>query len=367
MVFHTRKLFDHITYEDPHVRIIPVWRKFPELVYKNYALTVPPFKGLCINDSLIVCYSYHKYLNKGDLITAINDIPVKEYLAYNYPDRYIDMGVLAWYYKYNIYPEYKINYVCKGMANSATVEGMRLPDYAVKGGSFCEGRMIPEYSLGYFKIREFVNNRFILKQLKKFADNFKKAGYSNLIIDLRENGGGSGDLFNLFFSVFSDKNSLTYLKDAKVRVSSITKDYGFNETQYGELVQLPAENMFHSFPLDHSIYVPGLNVYILISKNTGSSAASFANVCQYNCIATLVGEPLAHNALNYGDAEVLKFNAKRIGISTVHYDEHTKAIDGILYPDIHIPYIASEYMKGGDPVLEKLLEYLKGKGELSGK
>lgn len=263
LVFHTRKLFDHITYEDPHVRIIPVWRKFPELVYKNYALTVPPFKGLCINDSLIVCYSYHKYLNKGDLITAINDIPVKEYLAYNYPDRYIDMGVLAWYYKYNIYPEYKINYVCKGMANSATVEGMRLPDYAVKGGSFCEGRMIPEYSLGYFKIREFVNNRFILKQLKKFADNFKKAGYSNLIIDLRENGGGSGDLFNLFFSVFSDKNSLTYLKDAKVRVSSITKDYGFNETQYGELVQLPAENMFHSFPLDHSIYVPGLNVYIL--------------------------------------------------------------------------------------------------------
>jgi len=47
-----------------------------------------------------------------------------------------------------------------------------------------------------------------------------------------------------------------------------------------------------------------------------------------------------------------------LAILTVLFDEYTKSNDGIVYPDIPIPYLASEYMNGGDPVLEKLLRYL---------
>ena len=50
-----------------------------------------------------------------------------------------------------------------------------------------------------------------------------------------------------------------------------------------------------------------------------------------------------------------------LAILTVLFDEYTKSNDGIVYPDIPIPYIASEYMNGGDPVLEKLLRYLKNR------
>ncbi len=100
---------------------------------------------------------------------------------------------------------------------------------------------------------------------------------------------------------------------------------------------------------------------MLISSNTGSIAASFANICQYNEIATLVGEPLAYNALKYGEVASGEFLDNPFAFSTVQYDEYTKAKDGIVRPDIPIPYIAREYMKGGDPVLEKLLEYLKNK------
>lgn len=187
----------------------------------------------------------------------------------------------------------------------------------------------------------------------------KEEGYSDLIIDLRENPGGSGEALNLIFSVFSNKDSLAYLKDAKARVSKITKDYGFEESQYGQLLSLPSENIFLSFALDSSLYVPGLEVYVLISSNTVSITASFANICQYNEIATLVGEPLAYNALKYGEVELGEFLDNPFAFSTIQYDEHTKAKDGIVRPDIPIPYIASEYMKEGDPVLEKLLEYLK--------
>ncbi len=42
-------------------------------------------------------------------------------------------------------------------------------------------------------------------------------------------------------------------------------------------------------------------------------------------------------------------------VSVVEIDEHTKAVDGVLMPDIHIPYVAREYMGGRDAMLEELL------------
>ena len=360
-VFQARKLMDLITLEDPHFRIMPVLRKHPDLKFKTASITVPPFLGLCINDSLLVHSTYNKGLRRGDLIKSINNIPVNEYLHRYYPDRYMDLGNLVWYNNYQVYPQYKIDYVRDGLDATITTDGVRYTNYAVKEGLFCHGKLMPDYSLGYFRIRTFENNRYILKKFRKFVESMKQSGYSDLIIDLRENPGGSGDDLNLFFSVFSNKDTLCYLKDGKVRASKATKDYGYEEKQYGQLLPMPSEDMFHSFALDSSLFVPGLDVYVLVSRSTGSIAASFANICQYNQIATLVGEPLARNALKYGEIARGEFNGNLLAISTVLFDEYTKSNDGIVYPDIPIPYIASEYMNGGDPVLEKLLRYLKNK------
>ncbi len=361
LVFQARKLMDLINHEDPHFRIVPVLREFPNLKYKTSSVKVPPFRGLCVNDSLLVYSPYNESLKRGDLIKSINNIPVRDYLRYYYRDRYMDIGNLVWYFNYQVYPEYKIDFIRNDEEKSVTIKGMRYSDYSVEEGRFCEGKIMPDYSLGYFKIRQFENNGYILKKFRKLIEEMNQSGYSDLIIDLKENTGGSGNDLNLFFSFFSDKDSLHYLKDAKARVSKITKDYGFEESQYGQILSLPSENIFHSFALDSTLYVPDLEVYVLISHNTGSIAASFANICQYNEIATLVGEPLANNALKYGEVALGEFLDNPFAFSTVQYDEYTKAKDGIVRPDIPIPYIAREYMKGGDPVLEKLLEYLKNK------
>ena len=361
IVFQARKLMDLITLEDPHFRIIPVMRKHPDLKFKTASITVPPFLGLCINDSLLVHSTYNKGLRRGDLIKSINNIPVNEYLHHYYPDRYMDIGNLVWYNNYQVYPQYIIDYVRDGLDATIMTDGVRYTNYAVKEGLFCNGKLMPDYSLGYFRIRTFENNGYILKKFRKFVESMKQSGYSNLIIDLRENPGGSGDNLNLFFSVFSNKDSLCFLKDGKVRASKATKDYGYEENQYGQLLSMPSEDMLHSFALDSLFFVPGLDVYVLVSRSTGSIAASFANICQYNQIATLVGEPLARNALKYGEIVSGAFIDNLFGLSTVMFDEYTKSNDGIVYPDISIPYIASEYMNGGDPVLEKLLMYLNNK------
>ncbi len=271
-VFQARKLMDLITLEDPHFRIIPVLRSHPNLSFEMASISVPPFRGLCINDSLLVHSAYNKGLRRGDLIKSINNIPVNEYLHHYYPDRYMDIGNLVWYNNYQVYSQYKIDYVRDGLDATITTDGVRYTNYAVKEGLFCHGKLMPDYSLGYFRIRTFENNRYILKKFRKFVESMKQSGYFDLIIDLRENPGGSGDDLDLFFSVFSNKDTLCFLKDGKVRASVATKDYGFEENQYGQLLPMPSEDLLHSFALDSSAIAAYSAPYL---RTASASARAF--------------------------------------------------------------------------------------------
>ena len=147
IVFQARKLMDLITLEDPHFRIIPVLRSHPNLSFEMASISAPPFRGLCINDSLLVHSAYNKGLRRGDLIKSINNIPVNEYLHHYYPNRYMDIGNLVWYNNYQVYPQYKIDYVRDGLDATITTDGVRYTNYAVKEGLFCHGKLMPDYSL----------------------------------------------------------------------------------------------------------------------------------------------------------------------------------------------------------------------------
>ena len=106
-----------------------------------------------------------------------------------------------------------------------------------------------------------------------------------------------------------------------------------------------------------------MKYYVLMSKDTGSIAASFCNILQFNDAALLVGEPLLRNALKYGETVqgkiLLPTLLQQTGISIVEYDEYTRAVDGVLMPDIAIPYVARDYLSGRDAMLDKLLEIIE--------
>ncbi|CDN30268.1 hypothetical protein BN938_0162 [Mucinivorans hirudinis] len=194
-----------------------------------------------------------------------------------------------------------------------------------------------------------------------------KNNITSVILDLRRNPGGYGDRFDEMLSIFIDKPSIKYLKGQRLRVSPETiGDYDFlNQDMIGQVVDIPKECVISEVELNPKHFITSMKYYVLQSKDTGSVAASFCNIMHYNNAATLVGEPLLHSALKYGEiipgsqlgSSTIFFDA----VSTTEYNEYTKAIDGVLYPDIHIPYVASEYMTGKDAVLEKLLTIIKNK------
>lgn len=75
----------------------------------------------------------------------------------------------------------------------------------------------------------------------------------------------------------------------------------------------------------------------------------------------LAGEPLRHNALKYGETVGARYGISGLylTVSTVEFDEYSHAVDGVLMPDIAIPYVARDYLSGRDVMLGKLLEIIK--------
>ncbi len=187
-----------------------------------------------------------------------------------------------------------------------------------------------------------------------------------MILDLRRNPGGNGHAFDELLSIFIDKPVVDYCTGQRVKVSKEAMQYYdfLTEEQSGQVVELPETEYVRSFETNPKMYVGGMNCYVLVSRDTGSIAASFVNMLQYHGAAQLVGEPLLHNALKYG--EVLEgrtlYPSQLVEncVSMVEIDECTRRDDGYIVPDIAIPYVAAEYLTGRDAVLEKLLETIKG-------
>jgi hypothetical protein len=248
-VFHARSFFDQVTHEDPHFRIFPGRDSNNGYKFKSSIVPVPPFSGLMIGDTLVVNQSYCKTIKKGDRIVTINHIPVGEYARYSYRDRYTDMRMLVWLYQFNFHTHYNMVLERNGTVLNTVEKGITWAKYGVEQGKFFDCRLMHEYRCGYFKIREFTNNPYILKQFKRFVEQMKQAGYQRLVIDLRENPGGSGYMLDEFFAVFSNKDSLLYLNDAVALASPKTADYGFKPFQYGQLLKLPPDEVVKTIAL----------------------------------------------------------------------------------------------------------------------
>ncbi len=374
MFYVMKPYFEYLRYEDPHYRVapmVPIYvptygrdRKFFKL------LRTPAFDYACINDTLIVNNSLEEGLQRGDMITAINGIPTGKYLAYSYDDRYNDIVVPLRYFHYgDMVDSFDIEFVRNGTPGSVRTEGMEQSRAALllakMNNPYRNIRIYEHARCGYIRISTFYpDNSLLVRTIRKAMLDFRKKGCTDVILDLRRNTGGNGADFDRLMSIFINRPVIKYCSGQRIMVSSRTRPYydRFTEEMDGEVAELNEDEYVSEFPTVGKMYIGGMKLYVMMSRDTGSIAASFCNMIQYNGAGKLVGEPLLHNALKYGETvrgkQMIPVQLVETSVSTVEIDEYTRAVDGVLQPDIPIPYVAADYLTGRDAMLDRLLEII---------
>ncbi len=366
--------FDWLQNEDPHYRVVAALATGNEYRNSKKFNSSPGsrrlmFRTLNINDTIVVCNSFDPLFKKGDMILSINGVTMPEYMKYNYADRYAAplQFMLYYYYSFAV-DKFQVRLVREGKEMEFETTGLHPDDKELNRRLMDEEYNIqtfPEARCGYIQIKKFypVNTRLI-GIIRNAILDFKKNGCTNVVLDLRTNPGGNGHAFDKLLSIFIDRPVVPYIKSQKLKVSTQTlEDYKFiTPDMIGTLVDIPDKYLVKEFKTDPKMYVGGMNYYVMVSRYTGSVAASFVNALQYNGAAALVGEPLMRNALKYGEAirggEILPALLVAQSISTTEIDEYTKAVDGVIMPDIPIHFIAKDYLTGKDAMLEKLLSII---------
>lgn len=180
--------------------------------------------------------------------------------------------------------------------------------------------------------------------MKRFAESMfsdlRQRNISNLIIDLRENGGGSsyvGDALLRYIcpEPFSQMDRvLTRLTPLTLRLlntRNVTASFGLTEVSQEDYIRpLSADEGFYNG-----------KVYLLTSAKTFSAAASFAWVFSQCGIGTIIGEETGGMNVSYGDKVwyTLPLSGLECGISFKRFwqfraDE--SSIHGAL-PDVAVP------------------------------
>lgn len=373
-----RPYFDRLHFEDPHYRIYmtcyldrEAFRTEKEGLKMVERLTMPAFSLLEINDTLLVDRSLEPQFHTGDLIERINGVPASEYLKYGYHDHYTyPTTVMHRYYYSHVVDRFRFDILREGRPLTLETAGIPFREamYRLSKAEELDRniRTYPEAGAGYIAVPEFFfNNNRLIRVVRKAIVAFKKQGITNVILDLRRNPGGNGHAFDRLLSIFIDKPTVDYCTGQRIKVSrNLLKDYDFlTEEMIGEVMELPESEIVRSFPTDPKMHVAGMNCYVLVGRDTGSIAASFVNMLQYHDAAQLVGEPLRHNALKYGEVDrgrrLLPSFLAETSVSLVQIDECTRRDDSYVMPDIPLPAVAADYATGRDTVLDRLLDMLR--------
>lgn len=142
-------------------------------------------------------------------------------------------------------------------------EEMKRINYGFKEAKILDG------NIGYLDLREFANPKYAAETAHAAMKTFSKA--DALIIDLRNNGGGSPQMIQLITSYFYPAQPLIHLNSFYDRPNNET-------TETWTLPEIPGTRR------------PDMDLYILTSKETFSAAEEFSYNLKNLKRATLVGE-----------------------------------------------------------------------------
>lgn len=233
---------------------------------------------------------------------------------------------------------------------------------------------IPEINTGVIDFRSFTD----FAAFEKFLDNtfgeINKNKLSNLIIDIRENGGGNSSLGDLLTCYITDKNFTSYsrvdekgskqiidrykAKVASVQVSEDGNSAVISNGSYYNKITVGAINTSYSEECT-PYYVKNKfkgNVYLLTSSYTFSSATDFAAIFNDYKLGTIIGEETGGLATSYGDVYSFQLPNTKLeaGVSYKYFVRPSGSEDmssGVI-PDYEVSQTIDDIKNGIDTVME---------------
>ena len=198
--------------------------------------------------------------------------------------------------------------------------------------------------IGYLKPGPFFNltassdaERWDNTAFTTFIDNafqhFRASGVSSIIIDLRNNPGGSNSFSDPMIAWFADR-PFKFAADFRIKVSALSRQANasrLNEKQQADDISVKLAQFYArhqdgdiiSFPLDdtmpnreeRSIAALAVNIYALIDHSSYSNAVSVAAIIQDYGFGTVLGQQTADLATTYASMEhfVLHHSGIRVG------------------------------------------------------
>lgn len=357
----------------------------------------PPYKMKRIGNKFYVLESSDKEFQIGDEITQINNLPVDEVwadlgnLSKSPYGRIMDEVIyknfkelMSLQYKIPA-PDYKkvtIKIKHNTFSNSSICgEGSSKEIYLYE----CEG--IPVLKIKKFKYEEN-DSSLIFNAIDKHKD---------IIIDLRDNEGGSLKLTKKFFEKFIEKGkygnffrkNAVLLKGSKY--SKISYDMRLNflfkkilyagepdrakQAHWGNDIA----SLFYADAIYEKAFFQGESnvryreIYILVNSNTGSAAALVAGLFKEYLNATIVGQEMfgSYKRFFWDPIFIVLPNSQlRVNFSSAYTDRTgttdypTKitwpTVDDLgVQPDIHISDSVKDFMNGTDSVLYYAVKKIK--------
>ncbi len=243
---------------------------------------------------------------------------------------------------YGFKPNYKVVYKLDGEKNTITISGYELTDLLelikkrrqnnqTNNNQLYDYKALNNEKIGIIDFKSFSDLELFTHFLDSVFTKIKQEKTENLIIDLRNNGGGNSELGDELFQYilkvpfsqygktttkysrkraeFYTEYRNTFLKDFSDSIFNelISPEYGTISTESGSL-KLLRENK--------SRFVG--NVYLLTSSNTFSSASDFAWCFQYFKTGKIIGEETGGYIVCFGDIIYVSLPISKLQMSISH-------------------------------------------------
>ncbi len=250
---------------------------------------------------------------------------------------------------------------------SFSIEGVtkdKITSSSAMTGAPYSFKVLPGTNTGYIDFRSFRDLDKFKHFLEETFSRIKEEGISDLIIDVRNNGGGNSSLGDAFLDYLSGE-PFTQYKEVGIKISRQIKKYypAWRDIQIKPVGTLHNVKVREKVPGKNPLRFEG-NIYLLTSSYTFSSATDFSAAVKYYGIGTIIGEETGGLLKTFGDVYSFRLPNSRLvfGVSHKTFISPGKEEDLLkgVVPHHLVSQTGEDTAAGKETVLDYTLRLIQG-------